>query len=108
MMKLVGYELQGRLAWNDGIDGFHDVVMDQVFFRSLSAVELTHFPHDYTSEALVAQNMHGSHHILKGQCHEIFCFWFFSSISFPPAPKYAIRTVSNFFENSRRIFTAKH
>ena len=39
---------------------------------------------------------------LKGQCHEIFCFWFFSSISFPPAPEYPIRTVSNFFENSRR------
>jgi len=39
---------------------------------------------------------------LKGQYHEIFCFWFFSSISFPPAPQYPIRTVSNFFENSRR------
>ncbi len=39
---------------------------------------------------------------LKGQCHEIFCLWFFSSISFPPAPEYPIRTVSNFFENSRR------
>ncbi len=35
---------------------------------------------------------------LKGQCHEIFCFWF----SFPPAPEYSIKTVSNFFENSRR------
>ena len=39
---------------------------------------------------------------LKGQCHEIFCFWFFSSISFPPSPEYPIRTVSIFFENSRR------
>ncbi len=39
---------------------------------------------------------------LKGQCHKIFCFWFFSSISFPPAPEYPIRTVSKFFENSRR------
>ncbi len=27
---------------------------------------------------------------LKGQCHEIFCFWFFSWISFPPAPEYSI------------------
>jgi hypothetical protein len=26
----------------------------------------------------------------KGQCHEIFCFWFFSWISFPPAPEYSI------------------
>ncbi len=38
----------------------------------------------------------------KGQCHEIFCFWFFSKISFPLAPEYPIRTVSNFFENLRR------
>ena len=40
--------------------------------------------------------------MLKGQSHEIFHFWFFSSISFPPAPEYPIRTVSNFFENSQR------
>ena len=44
---------------------------------------------------------------LKGQCHEIFCFWFFSWISFPPAPEYSIRTVSNFFENSRRYSQVK-
>ncbi len=25
---------------------------------------------------------------LKGQCHEIFCFWFFSWISFPPGLEY--------------------
>jgi hypothetical protein len=35
---------------------------------------------------------------LKGQCHKIFDFWFFSWISFPPAPEYLIRTVSNFFD----------
>ena len=46
-------------------------------------------------------------HLLKGQCHEIFCFWFFSWISFPPAPEYPIRTVSNFFENSRRYSQVK-
>ncbi len=44
---------------------------------------------------------------LKGQCHEIFCFWFFSWISFPPAPEYPIRTVSNFFEKSRRYSQVK-
>ncbi len=44
---------------------------------------------------------------LKGQCHEIFCFWFFSSISFPPAPECPIRTVSIFFENSRRYSQLK-
>ncbi len=43
---------------------------------------------------------------LKGQCHEIFRFWFFS-ISFPPAPEYPIRTVSNFFENSWRYSRLK-
>ena len=45
--------------------------------------------------------------IVKGQCHEIFCFWFFSWISFPPAPEYSIKTVSNFFENSRRYLQLK-
>ncbi len=39
---------------------------------------------------------------IKGTVSRDFCFWFFSSISFPPAPEYPIRTVSNFFENSRR------
>ncbi len=34
--------------------------------------------------------------VLKGQCHEIFCFWFFSWISFPLAPEYSIETVSIF------------
>ncbi len=33
---------------------------------------------------------------LKGQCHEIFCFWFFSWISFPLGPEYTIGAVSNF------------
>ena len=44
---------------------------------------------------------------LKGQCHEIFCFWFFSWISFPQALEYTIRAVSNFFENSRRYSQLK-
>ncbi len=43
----------------------------------------------------------------QGQYHEIFCFWFFSWISFPPAPKYSIKTVSIFFENSRRYSQLK-
>ncbi len=37
----------------------------------------------------------------------MFCFWFFSWISFPPAPEYFIKTVSNFFENSRRYSQLK-
>ncbi len=44
---------------------------------------------------------------LKGQCHEIFCFWFFGWISFPPGPEYCIRTVWNLFENSRRYSQVK-
>ncbi len=44
---------------------------------------------------------------LKGQCHEIFCFWFSSWISFPQAPEYTIRAVSNFFENSLRYSQLK-
>ncbi len=53
--------------------------------------------------------LHNMCHIfhLKGQCHEIFCFWFFLWISFPPAPEYPISTVSNFFENSRRYSQVK-
>ncbi len=39
---------------------------------------------------------------LKGQCHKIFCFWFFFMKQFPPAPRYSISTVSNFFKNSQR------
>ncbi len=45
--------------------------------------------------------------LLKGQCQEIFRFWFFSSISFPPSPKYPIKTVLNFFEHSRRYSQLK-
>jgi hypothetical protein len=49
--------------------------------------ELKHISYMYTSYSKG----------LKGQCHEIFCFWFFSWVSFPPAPEYPIRTVSIFF-----------
>ncbi len=48
--------------------------------------------------------MHGweeSLEYFKGQCHEIFCFWFFFMNQFPPSHDYTIRAVSNFFENSR-------
>ncbi len=44
---------------------------------------------------------------LKGQCHEIFCFWFFSWISFPQAPEYTLRAVSNFFRKFTEIFAAQ-
>ncbi len=44
---------------------------------------------------------------LKGQCHEIFCFRFFSWINFPQAPDNNIRIISNFFENSRRYLQVK-
>ncbi len=44
---------------------------------------------------------------LKGQCREIFNCWFFSWISFPQAPEYTIRAVSNFFEHSLRYLQHK-
>ena len=44
---------------------------------------------------------------LKGQCHEIFDFWFFSWISFPQASEYTSMAFSNFFENSRRYLQLK-
>ncbi len=44
---------------------------------------------------------------LKGQCHEIFDFWFFSWISFPQASEYTTTAISNFFENSRRYSRLK-
>ncbi len=44
---------------------------------------------------------------LKGQCHKIFRFRFFSWITFPQAPDNNIRIFSNFFENSRRYSQVK-
>jgi hypothetical protein len=48
---------------------------------------------------------------LKGQCHEIFDFRFSTWISFPQAPDYTIRAVSNFFEifaaQGEKIFNQK-
>ncbi len=46
-------------------------------------------------------------YFIKGTVSRDFCFWFFWWISFPPAPEYCIRTVSNFFENSRRYSQVK-
>ncbi len=44
---------------------------------------------------------------LKGQCHEIFDFRFSIWMSFPQAPDYTIRAISNFFETSRRYSQLK-
>ncbi len=52
-------------------------------------------------------NSNGRRITLKGQCHEIFCFRFFSWITFPQAPENNIRVISNFFENSRRYSQVK-
>ncbi len=46
-------------------------------------------------------------YMLKGQCHEIFCFRFFSWITFPQAPENNFRIISNFFKNSRRYSQVK-
>ncbi len=55
--------------------------------------------------ATSAQNVATSN--LKGQCHEIFDFWFISWISFPQAPECTITAILNFFENSLRYFQLK-
>ncbi len=45
---------------------------------------------------------------LKGQCHEIFDFWFSSWISFPQAyPEHTIRAVLIFFFNLAEILAAQ-
>jgi hypothetical protein len=44
---------------------------------------------------------------LKGQCHEIFDFRFFTWISFPPASDDTIKAVSNFFRKFAEIFAAQ-
>jgi hypothetical protein len=41
---------------------------------------------------------------LKGQCHEIFDFWFFSWISFHQSPEFTIQALSNFFWKFAEIF----
>ncbi len=56
---------------------------------------------------LPQQTEPGFVNLLKGQCHDIFRFWFFSSISFPQASEYTITAISNFFENSRRYSRLK-
>ncbi len=47
------------------------------------------------------------HCSLKGQCHKIFCFRFFSKNTFPQAPDNNIRIISKFFEISRRYSQVK-
>ncbi len=45
--------------------------------------------------------------VLKGQCHEIFCFRFFLGIIFPQAPEKNVSIVPKFFETSRRYSQVK-
>ena len=52
------------------------------------------------------ENESFSPNAVKGQCHDIFDFWFLW-ISFPQAPEHTIRAVSNFFKNSRRYLQLK-
>ncbi len=48
-----------------------------------------------------------SHNPLKGQCHKIFCFRFFSWIIFPQAPENNTKVISNFFKNSWKYLQVK-
>ncbi len=44
---------------------------------------------------------------LKGQCHEIFCFWFFYVSVFPQPQSIPLGPFRIFFENSRRYSQVK-
>jgi hypothetical protein len=62
----------------------------------------------YYSVGLILLQRRSSQNVrLKGQCHEIFCFRFFSCITFSQAPDNNIRIISNFFENLRRYSQVK-
>ncbi len=57
--------------------------------------------------AILSSQVKGGMIQLKGQCHEIFCFRFFSRIIFPQAPENNIRFITNFFKHSRRYSQVK-
>ncbi len=63
-----------------------------LLYTLASPVEIT----EYNIYVLCGGNLD-----LKGQCHEIFCFRFFSWIIFPQATENNIRVISIFFKNSR-------
>jgi hypothetical protein len=44
---------------------------------------------------------------LKGQCHEIFCFRFFSRLIFHQAPENNIRVILNYFRKFSEIFACQ-
>ncbi len=44
---------------------------------------------------------------LKGQCLEVFCFWFFSLVSFPPSPKVSHLDRFKFFRKFAEMFACQ-
>ncbi len=44
---------------------------------------------------------------LKGQCHEIFCFWFFFMNQFPPSPRVSHEGRFKVFWKFAEIFTSQ-
>ncbi len=44
---------------------------------------------------------------LKGQCHEIFCFWFFFMNQFPPSPRVFRLDRFKFFRKFAEIFASQ-
>ena len=87
----------------------------QIRWCRLSEMPLTKVKSKKPRKTHKNQNTQNSHSFLaycrgiclKGQCHEIFDFWFFSWISFPQAPEYTIRSFQIFFKNSRRYSQLK-
>ncbi len=74
------------------------------YFRHLRLGDKTR---DFLSVTVLATHLRISYLILNGQCHDIFCFWFFSSISFPPASKHPNLDRFEFFRKFVEIFAAQ-
>jgi hypothetical protein len=76
-------------------------------FKISKVITLNQNMRTYKQIAKVFFPIFKTYFYLKGQCHEIFDFWFFSWISFPQASECTITAISNFFENSRRYSRLK-
>ncbi len=61
---------------------------DLLIFARTQTVKLRFLKQTY--ETYIIDNHFPTAYDLKGMCHEIFCFWFFSWISFPQASEYTI------------------
>ncbi len=92
--------LSGRLS-----EGFSDIFMAEARGRH---------PTSYPSGTITSRRIDDAYRedhlflpVLKGQCHNIFCFRFFHESSSPKPIENSIRVISNFFKNSLRYLQVK-